>query len=140
MAGLPSNFLKCSVPFVLTALTIGCGWYLVCGRDSFDYPSGKPWRCYSANHEYYITTRQTLWETIFRTYPYDYGTARLYDKTGKLLYQGKTTFGEGRGPRWFPNRVSMGTSDGGKFWEAPLPVPPGGKRMTENCYAVKEPD
>jgi hypothetical protein len=60
------------------------------------------------------------------------GTAKLYDKKGKLLYKGKTTFGEA-GPMWFedqsPGRegtvffIGEELQEGG--WGYDLPTSPG---------------
>lgn len=110
-------------------------WYLIFEWNSFSWPPWEHGPCYSSNHMYYVTQHQTLWEKLWRTYPDEYGTARLYDRSGKLLYEGKTQTGDaGLGPRWFQERVSMGEDNSGKLWEARLPVPPGDERMRRTCY------
>lgn len=120
------------------AAALFISWYLICKWSSFGFPPWDPGRCYSANHLYYITRHQTAWERLTRSYPHEYGTARLYDRSGKLLYEAKTRMGGGMsGPHWLPESVSMGEDDSGNFWESPLPVPPGDDRMSRDCYPVQ---
>lgn len=112
-----------------------CAVYLVFGWESFDYPPWDPRPCYSPNHTYYITRHQSLWEKLWRTYPDEYGTARLYDKSGKLLHEGKTEFGgDELGPRWFEDEVSMGEDNNRQLWIAPLPTSPGEHVRRPNCF------
>ncbi|MDM0077493.1 hypothetical protein QTH90_24015 [Variovorax sp. J2P1-59] len=114
------------------AALLGCAWYLVFKWNALDYPYNNPYP--SPNGEYYITRHQTVWERLWRTYPDQYGTARLYEKTGKLLYEGKTRFGDGAGPHWFPGfdgdphpkpKVFMSEDDDGQYWNYELPTSPG---------------
>jgi hypothetical protein len=54
----------------------------------------------SPNGEYYIVRLQTPFEAAFEEPLYAVGTAKLYNKHGKLLYSGKAHLGEDYGPNW----------------------------------------
>ena len=135
----PLNWSKIKKPLFIGAVVIGGLWYSIFKWNSFDYLWFGAARCYCETNFYYITRHKTLWEKISRTYPDDYGTARLFDATGKMLYEGKTLFGvDTTGPFWFKNRVSMWEDNDGKVWTAPLKFAPGDERMLRECYPVKD--
>lgn len=119
----------------LAVAVLFSAYWLIFEWNSFDWPPWEHDLCYSANHQYYVTRHQTLWEWLARRYPDEYGTARLYDQSGTLLYAGKTQFGgEEMGPLWFDDRVSMGEDNAGNLWTSPLPAAPGIDRKRRRCY------
>lgn len=120
---------------VLAVAVLFSAFWLIFEWNSFDWPPWEHGPCYSPNHQYSVTRHQTLWESLARRYPDAYGTARLYDQSGKLLYAGKTQFGgEESGPLWFDDRVAMRADNAGNPWTSPLPAPPGDDRKGERCY------
>lgn len=114
-------------------------WFAVFEWNSFDFTEYGDEPCYSANHEYYITRHQTLWEKVTKTYPHEFGTAKLFDKTGKLLYEGKTHLNPQNGPGWLsnPNEVYFqGWVSKADTWVYKLPSSPG-EQSQANCYHTK---
>lgn len=120
-------------------------WYALFEWNSIDYPNYAKGPCYSPNHAYYITRHQTLAESIHLLTPHDYGTARLFDRSGKLLYEKETLIdGEG-GPQWYggfkndpmnkPTVFFQGTENPG--WTFDLPEYPGKSVSNRKCYPVK---
>lgn len=117
-------------------------WYLIFGWPIVHYPSYAKGPCYSPNREYYITSHQTVWRAIFSFYFGDFGTARLFDRSGKLLYEEETELDAQSGPFWLdrpgndPERPSeVFYMDGrGPGWIFSLPTPPGRKIAFESCY------
>ncbi|MDR2924533.1 MAG: hypothetical protein LBU76_01010 [Azoarcus sp.] len=110
--------------------------------DWIRYPRGENVLkyCYSPNHEYYITLWQSPWasQTDER---FVVGTAKLYDKTGKLLYSNKTHISLEYGPIWgdYSDGRSVvfyqGTEEPG--WGYDLPTPSGRRDYSgpsRNCY------
>jgi hypothetical protein len=71
----------------------------------------------------------------------DFGTARLYDRSGKLLYEQKTQINEEFGPEWLggheddpmhrPVVFYQGIEDPG--WRFILPESPGSAGMNQRC-------
>jgi hypothetical protein len=88
--------------------------------------------CYSPNHEYYIVMTQTPFNAV-QDQLYVSGTAKLYDKTGKLLYKGKTGFGETGTPAWRSKPVVYFPSDIGDWWYD-LPTSPGDSPYLTSCH------
>ena len=105
-------------------------WFGVFEWNSFDFTGYGDERCYSANHEYYITRHQTLWEKVTKTYPHEFGTAKLFDKNGKLLYEGKSYLNDQVGPGWLKDPNEVFFQDGGEItdWSYRLPSSPGGAK------------
>jgi hypothetical protein len=62
------------------------------------------------------------------------GTAKLYDKTGKLLYKGKTGFGEA-GPIWSEGKqpIVFFQSTDLEYWRYDLPTSPGDSPGLISC-------
>ena len=102
-------------------------------------------RCYSPNHEYYIVRLHTPIRALLTiTLEPDFGTAKLYDKSGKLLYSGKTLLDFQAGPHWsagwhgekssvfFMGNLGEEKPDGG--WGVDLPTSPGDITPLRNCY------
>jgi hypothetical protein len=129
-----SFLLKRYLPTILIASLLavaGGAIYVGFIWDWVKYPNfeGALERCYSPNHEYYIVFRQSWLES--KSYqPHARGTAKLYDKTGKLLYSNKTYLSLEFGPTWsddirgHPGAVSFqGTEEPG--WGYDLPSPTG---------------
>lgn len=114
-------------------------WFAVFEWNSFHFTEYADELCYSANHEYYITRHQTLWEKLTKTYPHEYGTAKLFDKTGKLLYEGKIHLNPQNGPGWLSNLNEVYFQGGASTedtWIYKLPSSPGG-RSQASCYPTK---
>jgi hypothetical protein len=124
---------KIPLGIVFVFILAFCVWYFLFQWNAFDCYA--PYR--SPNGEYYITTHQTPWEKFWNTYPDEYGTARLYDKTGRLLHEGKTYFGyNGAGPYWVewhgqnlkPDEVFFMSDPSGidrnYYWQYKLPISP----------------
>lgn len=101
--------------------------------------------CFSPNHAFYIKRYQTLWESLGIRYGSDLGTARLYDRSNKLLYEGETYVKGGFGPEWVagskgdssnpPIVFYQGTKEPG--WRFALPESPGSGESNKNCYPSK---
>ncbi|MDR2924535.1 MAG: hypothetical protein LBU76_01020 [Azoarcus sp.] len=95
--------------------------------------------CYSPNHEYYVLRWQSPWSATTDQLHVK-GTAKLYDKTGKLLYSSKTDLSEEFGPIWgdYSDGRSVvfygGTEEPG--WGYDLPSSPGHDYSMPNrkCY------
>jgi hypothetical protein len=124
-------------------LAIACMlWYAVFEWPVVDYPSYAKGPCYSPNHAYYITRHQTLWQSTNLSHSSEFGTARLFNRSGKLLYQKDTSLGGQAGPMWFdgaPSRSAdppqvffMDNTDPG--WIFILPSSPGNGSVKNNCY------
>lgn len=104
-------------------------------------------RCYSPNHEYYIVRLQTPFRALMRISLDPIGTAKLYDKTGNLLYQGKAWLDFQGGPKWSRGLSAQGDKpvayfmdldgeDTGDGWMYYLPSSPGeyhGK-LEKHCF------
>jgi hypothetical protein len=133
-------------PFALFAtgffVVFGCAIYIYFFLDWVEYPEDENSLkyCYSPNHEYYITMWQSPWashadEKSVR------GTAKLYDKTGKLLYSHRAYISFEFGPRWFDGPAahhwSVAYLDGEEpGWYFILPSSPGHDYSGPNrvCY------
>lgn len=124
------------------ATITGALWYVIFQWNSVDYPNYAKGPCYSPNHAYYITRHQTLWQATNLSYPADFGTARLFDRLGKLLYEGPTFIDGQAGPFWssgFENDPSYRpevfyVDGGGPNWGFVLSESPGEGNPNKNCY------
>jgi hypothetical protein len=123
--------LRISVVFPLVAIGFG-----VFAWDCVTYTASEPGeeRCYSPNHEYYVVRLQTPFNALVADPLYVRGTAELYDKTGRLLYSGKTDLDYDAGPTWAEGIASDGGTSSVSFignsmvegeWFAVLPSSPG---------------
>jgi hypothetical protein len=120
-------------------------WYAIFQWNSIDYPSYAKGPCYSPNHAYYVTRHQTLWEAMNISSPHDFGTARLYDRSGRLLYEKETLVDGEFGPEWLggfkddptnrPKVFYQGTEEPG--WTFDLPEYPGKSNSNKSCYPTK---
>ena len=127
-----SSFLKRHLHVVVTAAAfvfLGGAIYIFFFLDWVKYPSylEKTEYCYSPNHEYYITLWQSAWSAKTDQL-YAKGTAKLYDKTGKLLYSGKTFLSNEFGPLWADNpygKSSVVFVESSVNWSFELPTSPG---------------
>ena len=130
-----SSFLKRHLCAVITATVFmvlgGGGLCLLFFLDWVKYPKDENALeyCYSPNHEYYITRWQSPWAS-YTDEMFVRGTAKLYDKTGKLLYSNKTDLSFEFGPWWIDDPagrrssvVYQGTEKPG--WGYNLPSSPG---------------
>jgi hypothetical protein len=126
------------------SLAIPLLWYSLFEWRGVDYPSYNKGPCYSPNHAYYITRHQTLWESLGVRFNSGSGSARLFDRSGKLLYEGETLISEEFGPEWFngsghdssdhPAVFYLGNS--GTAWLFTLPDSPGKGIRNRSCYPV----
>jgi hypothetical protein len=74
--------------------------------------------------------------------PVAFGTARLFDRSGKLLYEKEAYIGEQAGPSWLdrPENDPVNPSEvfyqdgGGPEWGFVLPTSPGKEIPFTNCY------
>ncbi|MBB3211473.1 hypothetical protein FHW67_000721 [Herbaspirillum sp. Sphag1AN] len=132
---LKSLWLKRVVWFFIV---IGGLWYVMFRLPIVDYapgPNGNT-RFYSPNCAYYVLYRQSLWENFADHFVWSLATVSLYDKTGKLLYESKTSPGDKLMPIWMSGRQnSVLQGDTTKWWEADLPASPGDILHPENCLA-----
>jgi hypothetical protein len=128
-----------AIPKILAGFIILSGllWVFIFNWDWVRWPnySENEIRCYSPSGEYYILRRQSLFNAMFFS-PQDrvYGTARLYNKNGKLLYSEKTILSSEFGPHWFGNSVAyFGTLP---EWYFKPPTPTGVQVATGigECY------
>jgi hypothetical protein len=129
-----SSFLKehlRAIAIVASLVVIGGAIYVCFFLDWVKYPIYEDAidYCYSPNHEYYVVRRQSWWNSKFDQ-TYVRGTAKLYDKTGKLLYSDKTYLSLEAGPWWVddaagkrPSVVYQSTEKPG--WGYDLPSSPG---------------
>jgi hypothetical protein len=117
-------------------------WYLIFEWPIVHYPSYAKEPCYSPNGEYYITRYQTPWQSVFLSDPIAFGTARLFDRSGKLLYEKEAYIGEEAGPTWLdmtgsdpalPSEVFY-MDGGGPEWGFTLPTPPGKEIPFKKCH------
>ena len=118
--------------FLFLPVILLCICYLV----FFCYVFTDDIRCYSPNHAYYIVEYRQL---ISISKEFQVGTAKLYDKTGKLLYQNDTILNGQFGPNWLslPTRNTLfyqGLEEPG--WGHELPTSPGEDFSTPNktCF------
>lgn len=124
------------------AVTFCAFWHLVFGWPILDYPSYAKGPCYSPKHSFYVTRHQSLWEASNISTPHDFGTARLYDRSGNLLYEEKTLINEEFGPLWREKFKNNPTDQSTVFYqgtEAPgwifrLPDSPGAGNPNKSCY------
>ena len=119
------------------AVALIAAWYVVFEWDVVTYANGRTdeARCYSPNHEYYVVRSQTPFNALVADPLYVEGTAKLYDKTGTLLYKAKTLLSGMSGPMWFdafagdPPSVSYtgnsNENEPGGGWGYVLPTSPG---------------
>jgi hypothetical protein len=120
-------------------------WYAIFEWRAVGYPSYDKGPCYSPNHAYYITRHRTLWESLGVKLESDTGMARLFDQSGKLLYEGETSIDGQSGPMWSggskddprdPPAVFFMGGDGSS-WIFTLPDSPGNGNPNKNCYPSK---
>jgi hypothetical protein len=83
-------------------------------------------RCYSQNHEYFIIKNYSIFSYFFPLTFGEYGVAKLYDKNGVLIYEGKTNFNK-PAPIWatYNGKGSVGFEGLDTTWFTTLPTPPG---------------
>lgn len=121
-------------------------WYVVFQWDWVTYTDGGTTaqeRCYSPNHEYYVVRSHSLIRSLMPiAFEPAFGTAKLYDKSGRLLYSGKTFLDFQAGPLWGGGP----TADGEKYavwfmgdlnnWLFTLPSTPGEDFSTpeKHCF------
>lgn len=118
--------------------------YLVFYLDWMVYSGGWPdeERCYSANHEYYIVRLQTPFNALVADSVHVSGTAKLYDKSGNMLYQGATMLSAQFGPEWSAGYGAPGERysvffvgrEEGKEWGFELPTSPGKPDRLNKCH------
>lgn len=130
------------IAWVFAAFTF---WYVVFEWNSVDYPSYAKGPCYSPNHAYYVTRHQTLWQATSLSHSTNFGTARLFDRSGKLLYAAETLVDEQAGPVWLggfkndpthPPKVFF-TGNDGSSWKFILSESPGNGNLNRVCYPTK---
>lgn len=119
-------------------------WYGIFEWNIFDYPSHAKGPCYSPNHAYYVTRHQTPWQVMTTRSQSEFGTARLFDRSGKLLYENETDINGEFGPEWLsgfendpmhpPKVFYQGIAEPG--WTFTLPESPGIGQMNRNCYPI----
>jgi hypothetical protein len=85
------------------------------------YKAGE-FRCYSPNHEYYIVRYESIVSHKFIRRNEVLGTAKLYNKEGKLLYSAKALLDLEYGPFWFGDSVAYFASP---EWYFKTPTPTG---------------
>lgn len=117
-------------------------WYAAFEWNGIDYPGYNKGPCYSPNNAYYVTRHQTLWQAISTSSQDDFGTARLVDRAGKVLYEKQTLINGEFGPQWSggPKNGSarnwvvyyQGTEEPG--WWFDLPEDPGLGDPNIKCY------
>lgn len=135
---------RISIGAVFSLLMIGFG---VFAWDCVTYTASQlgEERCYSPNHEYYVVRLQTPFNALVADPLYVRGTAKLYDKAGKLLYSGKTDLDDGAGPTWAEGIASEGGTSSVSFignsmsegeWFSALPASPGKAppKMSRHCF------
>ena len=116
-------------------------WYVVFEWDWLVYTDGRPSdeRCYSPNHEYYVVRLQTPIRTLLEPI----GTAKLYDKSGKLLYKARTVLTGEAGPRWYDEFAGksssvmfIGNLSDEWEWRFDLPSSPGNNpsKLEKRCF------
>ena len=142
---MSSMYFSRKKKWIVLALVLPSLWYAIFKWNSFDYPGYDKGPCYSPNHAYYVTRHQTLWEAMHISTPHDYGIARLYDRSGKLLYEKETLIDGEFGPEWLggfeddpmnrPRVFYQGTEEPG--WTFDLPAYPGKSNSNRNCYREK---
>lgn len=128
--------------WVARGLAVLLSWYALFEWKIVDYPSHAEGPCYSPNNAYYVTRHQTPWQSTNLSYPAAYGTARLFDRSGRLLYEEETFIDGQGGPQWSggPKDGStnewvvyyQGTEDPG--WMFYLPEDPGRGNPDIKCY------
>jgi len=97
---------------------------LITTENLVPYPSSLdygPEICYSPNHEYYVRRYQTHAQSL-KDQLFAEGMVELYDKSGKLLYKGKSLLSEDAGPFWTTDSVFY---IGNYEWGTDLPTSPG---------------
>ncbi|MBB3211469.1 hypothetical protein FHW67_000717 [Herbaspirillum sp. Sphag1AN] len=121
-------------------IIVGNVWYIGFKLPLVDYapgPNGNT-RFYSPNCSYYVLYRQSLWENFSDRYVWSLATASLYDKTGKLLYESKTSIGDRLMPIWLTNPNTVSQGDTTKWWRYRLPTTPGNFLYPESCLVQKK--
>jgi hypothetical protein len=120
-------------PKTAIAIALAAAWFVLFQWDWMPYPHYRDGssdgsidgRCYSPNHEYYIVRLQTPFNRL-EDQLYVHGTAKLYDKMGKLLYSGRTWLSGEAGPSWVDSGNSSSVHfQGDDNWIFSLPTPPG---------------
>lgn len=120
-------------------------WYAIFRWPIVGYPDYAKGPCLSPNHAYYVTKHQSFWQSLFISAPDDFGTVRLFDRSGNLLYEDETFISEEFGPEW-----SAGVEGGPRHppvvfyqgidapgWMFTLPTSPGHGQLNMNCYAMQ---
>jgi hypothetical protein len=115
-------------------------WFGLFRWNAFDgYGKGlddKPF--FSPNCEYYVTLHQTVWDRLFHSFwPDITGTAKLHDKTGLVLYSGRSDF-EAHFPIWNEVGVSMPGVRPVQNWYYQLSTSPGTEWKARNCAKFDE--
>lgn len=117
--------------FTAFFVVLAGGIYVLFFLDWIRYPSYangdvSSYRCYSPNREYYVERWQSPWSAV-QDQLYVAGTAKLYDKTGMLLYSNKANLSTEFGPEWFDESLSHSSVfyQGSYDWIYQLPSPSG---------------
>lgn len=139
-------FRSSSKPLILLAAAL-CGiWLVVFEWAWVSYTGGvvsNDARCFSPNREYYIVRLQTPFSFLWADSRKIEGSARLYDKSGKLLYQGSADISFESGPIWlaidgYRYAVSFAgdASDESERWHFDLPSSPGNSAASarQHCF------
>ena len=137
---LLSKYKAVAASLLLVAFAI----YPIFILDWWGYPGGRSeeLRCYSPNHEYYIVRLQTPFNALVADSVHVSGTAKLYDKSGTMLYQGETLLSAQFGPEWGVGLGRAGDKysvfflgrDDGEEWGVELPTSPGDPSPLKKCH------
>jgi hypothetical protein len=117
-------------------------WYAIFEWNFIDYPSYRKGPCYSPNHAFYVTRHQTMWQALTKNFRNEFGTIRVFDRSGIFLHEQEFFVDEESGPMWSDqsNKEPAGESlvlymgGDGSSWKYLLPGPPGQGSANRNCY------
>lgn len=120
-------------------------WVVLCEWEwvTYDQGDGLGARCYSPNHQYYIVRLQTPLRSAFPLESDVKGTAKLFDRSGTLLFSGTARLDFDAGPWWGGAQTERGeeysvlfqsTASENRAWLASLPADPGKADVLRRCY------
>lgn len=139
---MSSMFISRRRRWIAGALAVSLIYYGVFEWNGVEYPVNDGGPCYSPNQAFYITRHQTLWQSTNVSYPAAFGTARLFDRADRLLYEKETFIDGGAGPYWSGGPRNgltndwvvyfQGTKEPG--WSFDLSEDPGFGSPSISCY------
>jgi hypothetical protein len=135
-----SLFRKRLLKAAAILIAIAAAFYYLIFYDRMDFDDDDS-RCYSPNHEFYVLGKISVYTSFMSNFIPSLrhkGTAKLYDKTGKLLFSVKGVDLYNGGPYWpsrWPKNTEVQFGNIHDMFGFKLPSSPGdSEHYWLNCY------